>query len=201
MATAEPTNGSMAGNGPRPFMQNVTFLCYPGGVAPLRHRLAFRADNQFFRLEDESIEGERAGDGQPAPFRYHYEHGRAMLRSGIGQYEELESIDPDLSILAQRRDPKSYPEFAYLADTFGKMRIYRGWVFGRDSALREPQKADMRNDRLEEDFSNLGLLLNRLRRQFPRAKNAILEGLRDFYAGLSDYDISIEGGTVQVFFT
>jgi|GEM_PF-5014276 len=36
----------------------------------------------------------------------------------------------------------------------------------------------MRNDRLEEDFSNLGLFLNRLRRK-PRAKLAILEGLRD----------------------
>ena len=58
----------------------------------------------------------------------------------------------------------------------------------------------MRNDRLEEDFSNLGLFLNRLSR-FPKAKKAILAGLRDFYEGFRDYDVIIEGGTVQVFFT
>jgi len=51
------------------------------------------------------------------------------------------------------------------------MGIRSGAVF------REPQKADMRNDLLEEDFSNLGLFLNRLRRVFP-AKKAIL-GLKD----------------------
>ena len=58
----------------------------------------------------------------------------------------------------------------------------------------------MRNDRLEEDFSNLGLFLNKLRRK-PKAKNAILEGLRDLYEEFCDFDIIIEGGTVEVFFT
>jgi predicted ATPase len=58
----------------------------------------------------------------------------------------------------------------------------------------------MRNDRLEEDFSNLGLFLNRLRRT-PKAKSTILEGLRDLYEDFSDFDVSVEGGTVQVFFT
>ncbi|MDA0839478.1 MAG: DUF4276 family protein [Planctomycetota bacterium] len=43
------------------------------------------------------------------------------------------------------------------------MRIYREWAFGRSAVFREPQKADMRNDTLEEDFSNLGLFLNRLK--------------------------------------
>ena len=58
----------------------------------------------------------------------------------------------------------------------------------------------MRNDRLEEDFSNLGLFLNRQRRNV-KAKNVMLTALRDLYEGLDDFDVSIEGGTVQVFFT
>lgn len=58
----------------------------------------------------------------------------------------------------------------------------------------------MRTDRLEEDFSNLGLFLNRLRRN-PKAKNTILRHLRDIYEGVDDFDVSVEGGTVQVFFT
>jgi predicted ATPase len=102
--------------------------------------------------------------------------------------------------LAQLRDPKNYPEITFLAESYEKIRIYREWAFGRNTVFREPQKADMRNDRLEEDFSNLGLFLNRLR-QTPKAKAAILDGLRDLYDGLTDFDVSIVGGSVQVFFT
>ncbi len=66
--------------------------------------------------------------------------------------------------------------------------------------FREPQKSDLRNDRLEEDFSNLGMFLNRLRR-LPKTKAVLLTGLANLYEGLTDFDVSIEGGTVQVFFT
>jgi predicted ATPase len=54
---------------------------------------------------------------------------------------------------------------------------------------------------LEEDFSNLGLFLNRLKTRYPVAKKAILAGLKDLYDGITDFDILVEGGTVQVFFT
>ena len=49
-------------------------------------------------------------------------------------------------------------------------------------------------------FSNLGLFLSRLRKT-PKAKAAILEGLKDLYDGVTDFDVTVEGGTVQVFFT
>ena len=111
-----------------------------------------------------------------------------------------EAVDRELSILAQRRDPELYPEITYLAEVYAKIQIYREWSFGRKTVFRDPQRADMRNDRLEEDFSNLGLFLNRLRRK-PKAKAAILEGLRDLYEGVTDFDVIVEGGTVQVFFT
>jgi hypothetical protein len=42
---------------------------------------------------------------------------------------------------------------------YEKIRVYREWTSGRNTVFREPQKADMRNDRLEGDFSNLGLWL------------------------------------------
>ena len=111
-----------------------------------------------------------------------------------------ESVEPNESILAQRRDPDQYPEITYIAAQYSRIRMYREWAFGRNTVFREPQRADLRTDRLEEDFSNLGLFLNRLRRT-PAAKNAIMEHLRDLYDGITDYDVSIEGGTVQVFFT
>lgn len=181
----------------------------PHGRLPLRHVLAFRKENQTFRLVDERIENEKSYSGYEMPyFYYKYLDGDPVINvrtEGLNEEPEQrklkpETVDIDQSILAQRRDPETYPEVSYLADVYDKIKIYREWYFGRNAIFREPQKADMRNDRLEEDFSNLGLFLNRLRRH-PKAKNAILEALRDLYEGLDDFDVSIEGGTVQVFFT
>jgi predicted ATPase len=112
---------------------------------------------------------------------------------------QCEHIDVERSILAQRRDPDQYPEITYLAEIFPKIRLYREWSFGRHSAPRVAQKTDLPNDLLESDASNLGLVLNRLRRD-PTVKTRLLEALRKLYEGIDDYDVQIEGGTVQVFF-
>jgi predicted ATPase len=109
-------------------------------------------------------------------------------------------FDMSQSIIGQRRDPEIYPEITRLADEYERTRLYREWSFGRNTVFREPQRADLRNDRLEEDFSNLGLFLNRLRRH-SKAKRALLSQLHNLYEGLTDFDVSVEGGTVQVFFT
>jgi len=174
----------------------------PHGQQPLRHVLAFRAEQQTFRLDDERIENERPYPGQATPyFYYRYQQGQPVIAL-IGSQRPLarESVEPDVSILAQRRDPETYPVITELATAYDRIRLYREWAFGRNTVFREPQKADLRTDRLEEDFSNLGLFLNRLRRH-PKAKGALLNALRDLYEGLTDFDVSVEGGTVQVFFT
>jgi predicted ATPase len=181
----------------------------PHGNMPLRHVLSFRKEKQAFRLADERIENEKSRPSYENPnFYYNYNDGNPVISIKTeGQDDKTEqrklkpeTVDTDQSILAQRRDPETYPEISYLADVYDKIRIYREWYFGHNAVFRVPQKADMRNDRLEEDFSNLGLFLNRLR-GVPKAKNIILEALRDLYEGLDDFDVSIEGGTVQVFFT
>jgi predicted ATPase len=181
----------------------------PQGSMPLRHVLAFRKENHAFSVVEERIENEKSHSAYEMPyFYYHYIDRNPIINirnrdvaEKLGQRKlKPETIDSDKSILAQRRDPETYPEISYLANTYDSIKIYREWYFGRNAIFREPQKADMRNDRLEEDFSNLGLFLNRLRR-VPKAKNMILEALRDLYEGFDDFDVSIEGGAVQVFFT
>jgi predicted ATPase len=172
----------------------------PHGDQPIRHVLEFRSEKQVFRLVDERIENEKPNAGLMEPFFYYrYQKGHPVInvagqegKRGLAR----ESVEPDLSILAQRRDPDAYPVLSYLASAYERVRIYREWAFGRNAVFREPQKADLRNDRLEEDFSNLGLFLNRLR-QKPKAKRAILAALGDLYEGLSDFDVSIEGGTCR----
>lgn len=181
---------------------------YPQGHQSLRHYLSFRRDEQNFKLVEERIEDEKyphySNPKKPTDqgFYYLFLTEFHMVGTVEGKKHKLASdtVIRDLPILAQRRDPERYPQLFFLSDIYEKIRIYREWTFGRNTVFREPQKADMRNDRLEEDFSNLGLFLNRLRR-FPKAKAAILEGLQDLYSGVTDFDVIIEGGTVQVFFT
>jgi predicted ATPase len=188
---------------------------------PLKHRLDFREQNQRLYLQAEVIGDEKE------PSRYgSFQDGQIILQTARGeiirraQAQEVHgggfggggfgggersadttgSIEPNQSILSQRRDPNNYPEIFYLASFYEKIRLYREWAFGRNTVFREPQKADMRSDRLEEDFSNLGLVLNRLRKS-PKAKKSILNYLQDLYEGVSDFDVSVAGGTVQVFLT
>ncbi len=175
------------------------------GPIPYRHLIGFRAVAQAFGLDDERVENsEKTNQGQDDVFFYYrYQHGQPVVNTSDKGRRSLsrETIEADRSILAQRRDPEAYPELAWLAQNYERVRIYREWAFGRNAVFREPQRADMRNEVLEEDFSNLGLFLNRLKTRFPVAKRAILGGLSDLYKGISDFDVSIEGSTVQVFFT
>ena len=110
-----------------------------------------------------------------------------------------EDVDPEQSILSQRKDPDQYPEITYLGQVLNKIRSYREWSFGRYGPARLPQTPDQPNEFLEEDGHNLGLVLNRLRRE-PAVKRRLLEHLRLFYEGIDDFEISFEGGTVQIFF-
>ncbi len=170
----------------------------------LLHTLALRTDGQSFAVADERIENTKPYPGnETAACFYSLDGGNALVTAA--EHNQLliarQKVDVTSSVLAQLKGPAHYPEITYLADIYSRIRIYREWTFGRRSIFRQPQPADMRSDRLEEDFSNLGLFLNRLKTRFPVAKKAILAGLTDLYDGVTDFDVSIEGGTVQVFFT
>lgn len=123
-----------------------------------------------------------------------------MVNTSVGPSRRLsrESIELDRSILLQRRDPDVYPELAWLAQNYERIRIYREWEFGRNAVHRAPQQTDVRNDVLLEDFSNIGLFLSRLKKS-PKAKKAFLDNLRKLYDGLTDFEVVTEGGSVQVF--
>ncbi len=175
---------------------------------PLRHLLSFR-DDQGFCLDDESIENEKAmAHETDVYFYYRFQKGKPVVNTTEVNNKESkrrflarETIDSTSSILAQRRDPELYPELTYLAENYEKVRIYREWGFGRNTVVRQPQRSDMRNDRLEEDFSNLGLVLSRLRRN-PQTKNKIVKELCALYDGVTDFEVNIvEGGSVQVLMT
>ncbi len=176
-------------------------LDYPIGRVPLRYLLSFTEVGQRFEIVDERVENESPDHGYERPyFYYRFQNGHSVLNvKGSERRLRHEDIDVTASILSQRKDPDEYPELTYLGNTLTKMRLYREWSFGRYTAPRLPQKADLPNEYLEPDASNLGLVLNRLRRELP-VKKQLLESLRVLYDGIDDFDVQIEGGTVQVFF-
>jgi predicted ATPase len=184
----------------------------------IRHSISFTTVAQRFELCDERIENEQAAAGQTQPyFYYRYQDNHPVLNvrnvspggDGTGdkaaylsadrakRFLKREDVDPEKSILAQRKDPDSYPEITDLAAFYTRIRIYREWSFGRYPPPRLPQKADQRNDFLLENCENLGLVLNRLR-SVSEAKRALIDGLRQLYEGVDDVDVAIQGGTVQV---
>lgn len=173
----------------------------PKGPTSLRYVMSFTEVAQRFQIVDERIENDKPDVGYSHPyFYYHFNGGSPVLNVGGNKRSlQRERIDVERSILAQRRDPDLYPEITYLAETLPKIRLYREWSFGRYTTPRLPQKADLPNDALEPDASNLGLVLNRLRRE-PTVKARLLKALQALYDGIDDYDVLIEGGTVQVFF-
>ncbi len=168
------------------------------GKVALRYRLAFTKAGFRFEITDERIENERS---QPntnrASFYYDLGNGRPKLNHrGKTRGLRQEEINPQLSILAQRKDPEHYPEITHLGDVFTKFRLYRDWEFGTIADVREPCDASLPNEYLAEDCSNLGVVLNRLL-AMPFVKDQILGSLRTFYEDTKDLRTSIEGGKVQ----
>lgn len=168
---------------------------------PLRYRLGIAKSGQRFELNEEQIENELADDGHMKPYKFFERHGQNSIinfRDEGSRKLRPEEIDSEQSILAQRKDPHGYPELTSLGEVLGRIRLYREWAFGRHTPPRVPQRADLPNNFLSEDGRNLGLVLNNLKLK-PSAKAQILESLRKLYEGISDFDVIIEGGTVQLF--
>ena len=178
----------------------------PKGSQRLRYELKFAERGQRFEVTEERITNEHAYEGFRTPHLY-YDNagGRATINyvdtAGEDIERELrsETVNVEQSILAQRKDPDHYPVLTYLGDVLSRIRFYREWEFGRDTVLRTPQKTDGPNDFLREDGRNLGLVLNSLRRS-PKVKARLIEALRRLYDGITDFEVIIEGNTVQVFF-
>lgn len=171
---------------------------------PLHYRLAFAAPGQQFRLIDERLESD-PGDPESQGAVYVDSDGveATVTRCDRGAKETLDAVrvgpmNSQQSILTHLRDPEIYPQITYVASEMARISLFREWSFGRQSPARMPQKPDLPNDFLAEDTRNLGLVLNRLMRDYE-ARRQIVTALRGLYEGVVDFHVNIEFGTVQVF--
>lgn len=184
---------------------------YPKGIImPLRYRLSFNQSElgTRFDLRDEAVENEhpQTADHEEPYFYYRYQNGNPVINVGqhVGEPRSArrlarEDVKHDQSILSQRRDRDFYPELTYLAERFEKMGFYREFQLGRRTPMRVSQPADLVQDYLLEDASNLALVLSDLLNQ-PLVKRQILDRLRVFYPSFNDVRIDVSGGKVQIYF-
>ncbi|HEY3781026.1 MAG TPA: AAA family ATPase [Fimbriimonadaceae bacterium] len=172
-------------------------LHYLNGI--VNHLIGFESGSAGFSLVAEGISSTDLEGG--GSFQ-HQKVGSDMHLHGESKtgMREARSVAPDRnsSILKSYRDPGMFPELSFLVEFYERIRIYRGWSFGPDSPLRFPQRADNRTDYLEEDFSNLALLLGRFR-LLPDIRDRLIEKLRDFLPGATGYEAVVEGGSIQLF--
>jgi predicted ATPase len=172
---------------------------------PLRYSLAFTKAGFRFQITSEFVmNDDEPNFGPPELDLGLRPRGYYVYANGIATFDQkgetipfrFEDVNPQLSILAQRKDPEHYPEITYVGELFSQFRLYRDWEFGAISDVREPCDAGLPNEYLEEDGSNLGVVLDRLLAR-PPVKRQILDSLRTLYGNATDLRTSVEGGKVQ----
>jgi len=180
---------------------------YPGGFKPLHYRIGLNLRGQRLEIVEEVIENERANRNTAEPyFFYRFQRGLPTINikteketrpgkySRNRRYLRREDINPEQSILSQRKEPDFYPELAYLSNQFSKIVLYRNFDL---RALRNWQPADLPNNFLLEDGSNLGLVLSDLSNR-PKAKKLIIQELKKFYEAAEDITTKTQVNSIQV---
>ena len=176
------------------------------GPVPLIYRLEFGIAGSMDRpfIVAEIIENTTIQPGSGKPFSYyHNRHGKAVINThnrdaGTTSKHEIDAneLNDDQSILYQRRDLSLYPTLAIIGRLYSSMHTFREWSFGRRSAVRRPQPADLPGDRLLPDASNLAVIVNNLdswgrRREFN-------DLLKRFFPRVERLSTPVIGGTVQL---
>lgn len=171
-------------------------LDYPS----LRYMFNFTEVNKRFEITEEVIEDEAPYDSSRDRSYFYYSHNRfsTTINAKIGKNTrsrklQREEIDPESSILAQRKEPDIYPEITYLGNVFAKIKIYREWHFGVSCAVRESQDIGIGAEQLAENCQNLPLVINMLRDNFS-IRTQLQKYVQDIYDGAFDVDVKIDAG-------
>lgn len=186
-----------------------TGLATPTGES-LRYRLEFTSTRHRVEVVDEAIEDAKPDQGDDDPyFYYRFNQGHPVINiteqvqnsvaesdKWRAQYLQRDDLAPDQSVLAQRKDPGLYPEVTWIGRKFGEIQTFREWTFGRFASLRQPQRADLPNDRLLPNNRNLGLILNQVGLRNSQRFGKIM---RRFFPRFEGMATGIQGGAVQFY--
>lgn len=157
------------------------------------HYLQFCDEGRQFRILEEIINQYQNGKNHVS---YTLNNGTPIIDNQ--KKMSVTDFDRHTSILAQRTDAEFYPMNYAVANNYKQIMLYRSWEFGRDSVLRQPQRTDLQNYTLEEDYSNFCLVLSRLF-EHPPVKSKIIEAFAEVYVGITDIHIGIGGANAELF--
>jgi len=177
----------------------------------LRYAIEFTESAGRLEIADEVLEEAKKADlrAKDVRFYYRFQRGHPAInvrethKNKIGglQYTQRklrrESIDPQQSILSQRKDPDLYPEVTTTAKRFGSVQVFREWSFGRSTALRAAQPSNLPTDVLLPQLVNLGLVLNDLehRNEWTRFNDL----MHKFLPRFNRLTTKVSAGSVQVY--
>ena len=176
----------------------------------LIYNLQIAENNGRMEVAAEKLENIRPYyDYQPRPFYYfRVENGYGWVSPHrlYGENEDSdgetatrltpENFAPTRSVLREIRDPVNFPALRQTSRKFASMRLYRNWNVGRNSPARRPQATDGLIGFLEEDFSNLALMVNDL--QTHGLEKTIDEYLNRFYETYDSLRSRVFGGAIQL---
>ena len=192
-------------NGRPPARLNAEVTGCPSTNRPLRYKLEFAAAAGRVEILDEAIEETAPASGHAQPyFFYRFGGGHPVINTRVdgapGNHQprqlKRDSLKPDQSVLAQRKDPDLYPEITWLGERFGRIHTFREWSFGARSPLRTGQRMDDPTDQLLPDAHNLALVLNEIQ---IRDKAPFDDAMRRFLPRYEGFSIRPAGGRVQFY--
>ncbi len=175
-----------------------TRICTP--IETMEHSLAFSVVRHRAEIEDETLRMESSAEAT-GYLVYRTPDGTLMRRtagetrisgSDIPEASDMPPLSSDQSILSQYRSVITIG----VGGVYRAIQTFREWTFGRYTHLRQPQRADLPEDRLLPDAGNLPLILLQIEHADGRRFNELLALFLPRFERMSTL---VSGNTVQFF--
>ena len=120
---------------------------------------------------------------------------RMVARYRPGAIDFASDAQPDQSLLSWAATT-DYPALWHLKEQYRRIRLYRNWSFGPSAEFRRSQSAHDRADFLDDQGTNLALVLSHFQGQ---NKRQLVTALQNLYHGIVDITCPVMGGTVGLY--
>ncbi len=171
-------------------------------IETLRHHLAFSVVRHRAEITDEWIRDEPSVEADGYVL-YREQNGSLMRRilmwdqawipgNDVRESDDTPPLSPHQSILSQYRSLTTLG----IGGVYRAIQTFREWTFGRYTHLRQPQRADLPEDRLLHDARNLPLILLEIEHADGRRFNELLALFMPRFERMSTL---VRGNTVEFF--
>ena len=120
---------------------------------------------------------------------------RMIARHRPGAIDFARDAHSDQSLLSWAATT-GYPALWHLKEQYRLIRLYRNWSFGPSAEFRRSQSAHDRADFLDDQSTNLALVLSHFQGQ---NKRQLVTALQSLYHGIVDITCPVTGGTVGLY--